>query len=174
MYLGVGWLAAPQSVDNSEEEVDEPCFEPCTCEVKEGVLHVHCDGRGFTTVSQLTIPLYSSSCTRSVSLTHLDPREPPEEPGRAGTLSTPPVASPMEIQLEENPWNCGCRRSSSRAGPIPTHGRDAREYPFHLHGQGPEEIPRKEAKADLVGYELRQGEAGGPRDREPLKTSPLT
>lgn len=40
-------------VDNSEEEVDEPCFEPCTCEVKEGVLHVHCDGRGFTNVSQV-------------------------------------------------------------------------------------------------------------------------
>lgn len=41
-------------VDNSEEEVDEPCFEPCTCEVKEGVLHVHCDGRGFTNVSQVS------------------------------------------------------------------------------------------------------------------------
>lgn len=40
-------------VDNSEEEVDEPCFEPCTCEVKEGVLHVHCDGRGFTNASQV-------------------------------------------------------------------------------------------------------------------------
>lgn len=40
-------------VDNSEEEVDEPCFEPCTCEVKEGVLHVHCDGRSFTNVSQV-------------------------------------------------------------------------------------------------------------------------
>ncbi len=41
-------------VDNSEEEVDEPCFEPCTCEVKEGVLHVHCDGRSFTNVSQVS------------------------------------------------------------------------------------------------------------------------
>lgn len=41
-------------VDNSEEEVDEPCFEPCTCEVKEGVLHVHCDGRGFTNASQVS------------------------------------------------------------------------------------------------------------------------
>ena len=41
-------------VDSSEEEVDEPCFEPCTCEVKEGVLHVHCDGRGFTNASQVT------------------------------------------------------------------------------------------------------------------------
>uniref|UniRef100_A0A674CZV7 SLIT and NTRK like family member 3 n=1 Tax=Salmo trutta TaxID=8032 RepID=A0A674CZV7_SALTR len=38
----------------SEEEVDEPCFEPCTCEVKEGVLHVHCDGRGFTNASQVS------------------------------------------------------------------------------------------------------------------------
>lgn len=44
-------------VDNSEEEVDEPCFEPCTCEVKEGVLHVHCDGRGFTNVSQVSLLL---------------------------------------------------------------------------------------------------------------------
>lgn len=43
-------------VDNSEEEVDEPCFEPCTCEVKEGVLHVHCDGRSFTNVSQVRSP----------------------------------------------------------------------------------------------------------------------
>lgn len=41
-------------VDNSEEEVDEPCFDPCTCEVKEGVLHVHCDGRSFTNVSQVS------------------------------------------------------------------------------------------------------------------------
>lgn len=40
-------------VDNSEEEVDEPCFDPCTCDVKEGVLHVHCDGRSFTNVSQV-------------------------------------------------------------------------------------------------------------------------
>lgn len=40
-------------VDNSEEEVDEPCFDPCTCEVKEGVLHVHCDGRSFINVSQV-------------------------------------------------------------------------------------------------------------------------
>ena len=40
-------------VDVSVEEGDEPCFEPCTCEVKEGVLHVHCDGHGFTNVSQV-------------------------------------------------------------------------------------------------------------------------
>lgn len=45
-------------VDNSEEEVDEPCFEPCTCEVKEGVLHVHCDGRGFTNGSQVALLQY--------------------------------------------------------------------------------------------------------------------
>lgn len=63
-------------VDNSEEEVDEPCFEPCTCEVKEGVLHVHCDGRGFTNVSQVSVirvePQCSSSypCGLLVSLTH--------------------------------------------------------------------------------------------------------
>lgn len=47
-------------VDNSEEEVDEPCFDPCTCDVKEGVLHVHCDGRSFTNVSQVQSPLIYS------------------------------------------------------------------------------------------------------------------
>lgn len=54
-------------VDNSEEEVDEPCFEPCTCEVKEGVLHVHCDGRSFTNVSQVS-PLLARQAT------HVEPR----------------------------------------------------------------------------------------------------
>lgn len=51
-------------VDNSEEEVDEPCFELCTCEVKEGVLHVHCDGRGFTNVTQVS-PYRSVMCTQN-------------------------------------------------------------------------------------------------------------
>lgn len=54
-------------VDNSEEEVDEPCFEPCTCEVKEGVLHVHCDGRSFTNVSQVSSLLVRQAV-------HVEPR----------------------------------------------------------------------------------------------------
>uniref|UniRef100_A0A3Q1EWH5 SLIT and NTRK-like family, member 3a n=1 Tax=Acanthochromis polyacanthus TaxID=80966 RepID=A0A3Q1EWH5_9TELE len=31
-----------------------PCFEPCYCEVKEGIFHVHCDSKGFTNVSQIS------------------------------------------------------------------------------------------------------------------------
>ena len=54
-------------VDNSEEEVDEPCFEPCTCEVKEGVLHVHCDGRSFTNASQVPFPPHSPGRARETA-----------------------------------------------------------------------------------------------------------
>uniref|UniRef100_A0A8C2HTP3 SLIT and NTRK-like family, member 3b n=1 Tax=Cyprinus carpio TaxID=7962 RepID=A0A8C2HTP3_CYPCA len=32
----------------------EPCFEPCYCEVKEGLFHVHCDSKGFTNISQVS------------------------------------------------------------------------------------------------------------------------
>lgn len=38
---------------DESEEIDEPCFHPCYCEVKEGLFHVHCDGKGFTNVSQV-------------------------------------------------------------------------------------------------------------------------
>ncbi|XP_066538233.1 SLIT and NTRK-like protein 3 [Hoplias malabaricus] len=38
---------------DESEEIDEPCFEPCYCEVKEGLFHVHCDSKGFTNVSQV-------------------------------------------------------------------------------------------------------------------------
>uniref|UniRef100_A0A3Q3KTF5 LRRCT domain-containing protein n=1 Tax=Mastacembelus armatus TaxID=205130 RepID=A0A3Q3KTF5_9TELE len=235
-------------VDNSEEEVDEPCFEPCTCEVKEGVLHVHCDGRGFTNVSQVyllsinlgnnalqdirvgafhglaklrrlylhenklevfrndtfaglealeylqadynvikridsgalrflyklrvlilndnLIPVLPAHLFRSVSLTHLDLRgNRLKSLAYAGTLEYV-GRSLMELQLEENPWNCGCEAVQLQQwlGQIPytaVVGDVTCEYPFHLHGKDLREIPRKELCADLPDKEL-QGEGGGP------------
>ncbi|XP_010738791.3 SLIT and NTRK-like protein 3 [Larimichthys crocea] len=264
-------------VDNSEEEVDEPCFEPCTCEVKEGVLHVHCDGRSFTNVSQVSqswvrpfklnlqrnslrrlysngfqhlgnavsinlgnnalqdirvgafhglaklrrlylhenklevfrndtfaglealeylqadynvikridsgalrflyklrvlilndnlIPVLPAHLFRSVSLTHLDLRgNRLKSLAYAGTLEYV-GRSLMEIQLEENPWNCGCEAVQLQQwlGQIPytaVVGDVTCEYPFHLHGKDLREIPRKELCADLPDKEL-QAEGGGP------------
>uniref|UniRef100_A0A672JF60 SLIT and NTRK-like family, member 3b n=1 Tax=Salarias fasciatus TaxID=181472 RepID=A0A672JF60_SALFA len=264
-------------VDNSEEEVDEPCFEPCTCEVKEGVLHVHCDGRSFTNVSQVSqswvrpfklnlqrnslrrlysngfqhlgnavsinlgnnalqdirvgafnglaklrrlylhenklevfrndtfaglealeylqadynvikridsgalrflyklrvlilndnlIPVLPAHLFRSVSLTHLDLRgNRLKSLAYAGTLEYV-GRSLMELQLEENPWNCGCEAVQLQQwlGQIPytaVVGDVTCEYPFHLHGKDLREIPRKELCADLPDKEL-QGEGGGP------------
>ncbi|XP_071390260.1 SLIT and NTRK-like protein 3 [Centroberyx affinis] len=264
-------------VDNSEEEVDEPCFEPCTCEVKEGVLHVHCDGRSFTNVSQVSqswvrpfklnlqrnslrrlysngfqhlsnavainlgnnalqdirvgafhglaklrrlylhenklevfrndtfsglealeylqadynvikridsgalrflyklrvlilndnlIPVLPAHLFRSVSLTHLDLRgNRLKSLAYAGTLEYV-GRSLMELQLEENPWNCGCEAVQLQQwlGQIPytaVVGDVTCEYPFHLHGKDLREIPRKELCADLPDKEL-QGEGAGP------------
>ncbi|TDG99000.1 hypothetical protein EPR50_G00206410 [Perca flavescens] len=264
-------------VDNSEEEVDEPCFEPCTCEVKEGVLHVHCDGRSFTNVSQVSqswvrpfklnlqrnslrrlysngfqhlgnavsinlgnnalqdikvgafhglaklrrlylhenklevfrndtfaglealeylqadynvikridsgalrflyklrvlilndnlIPVLPAHLFRSVSLTHLDLRgNRLKSLAYAGTLEYV-GRSLMELQLEENPWNCGCEAVQLQQwlGQIPytaVVGDVTCEYPFHLHGKDLREIPRKELCADLPDKEL-QAEGGGP------------
>ncbi|KAJ4939413.1 hypothetical protein JOQ06_028862, partial [Pogonophryne albipinna] len=264
-------------VDNSEEEVDEPCFEPCTCEVKEGVLHVHCDGRSFTNVSQVSqswvrpfklniqrnslrrlysngfqhlgnavsinlgnnalqdikvgafnglaklrrlylhenklevfrndtfaglealeylqadynvikridsgalrflyklrvlilndnlIPILPAHLFRSVSLTHLDLRgNRLKSLAYAGTLEYV-GRSLMELQLEENPWNCGCEAVQLQQwlGQIPytaVVGDVTCEYPFHLHGKDLREIPRKELCADLPDKEI-QAEVGGP------------
>nr|XP_057946080.1 SLIT and NTRK-like protein 3 [Doryrhamphus excisus] len=264
-------------VDNSEEEVDEPCFDPCTCEVKEGVLHVHCDGRGFTNGSQVSqswvrpfklnlqrnslrrlysngfqhlgnavsinlgnnalqdirvgafnglaklrrlylhenklevfrndtfaglealeylqadynvikridsgalrflyklrvlilndnlIPVLPAHLFRSVSLTHLDLRgNRLKSLAYAGTLEYV-GRSLMEIQLEENPWNCGCEAVQLQQwlGQIPytaVVGDVTCEYPFHLHGKDLREIPRKELCADLPDKEL-QAEGGRP------------
>ncbi|XP_077395692.1 SLIT and NTRK-like protein 3 [Festucalex cinctus] len=262
-------------VDNSEEEVDEPCFEPCTCEVKEGVLHVHCDGRGFTNGSQVSqswvrpfklnlqrnslrrlysngfqhlgnavsinlgnnalqdirvgafhglaklrrlylhenklevfrndtfaglealeylqadynvikridsgalrflyklrvlilndnlIPILPAHLFRSVSLTHLDLRgNRLKSLAYAGTLEYV-GRSLMEIQLEENPWNCGCEAVQLQQwlGQIPytaVVGDVTCEYPFHLHGKDLREIPRKELCAELPDKDL-QAEGG--------------
>ncbi|XP_061752152.1 SLIT and NTRK-like protein 3 [Nerophis ophidion] len=264
-------------VDNSEEEVDEPCFEPCACEVKEGVLHVHCDGRGFTNGSQVSqswvrpfklnlqrnslrrlysngfqhlgnavsinlgnnalqdirvgafnglarlrrlylhenklevfrndtfaglealeylqadynvikridsgalrflyklrvlilndnlIPVLPAHLFRSVSLTHLDLRgNRLKSLAYAGTLEYV-GRSLMEIQLEENPWNCGCEAVQLQwwLGQIPytaVVGDVTCEYPFHLHGKDLREILRKELCADLPDKEL-QAEGGRP------------
>ncbi|XP_053290778.1 SLIT and NTRK-like protein 3 [Pleuronectes platessa] len=262
-------------VDNSEEEVDEPCFEPCTCEVKEGVLHVHCDGRSFTNVTQVSqswvrpfklnlqrnslrrlysngfqhlgnavsinlgnnalqdirvgafnglaklrrlylhenklevfrndtfaglealeylqadynvikridsgalrflyklrvlilndnlIPVLPAHLFRSVSLTHLDLRgNRLKSLAYAGTLEYV-GRSLMELQLEENPWNCGCEAVQLQQwlGQIPytaVVGDVTCEYPFHLHGKDLREIPRKALCADLPDKEL-QSEGG--------------
>ncbi|XP_047248925.1 SLIT and NTRK-like protein 3 [Girardinichthys multiradiatus] len=266
-------------VDNSEEEVDEPCFEPCTCEVKEGVLHVHCDGRGFTNASQVSqswirpfklnlqrnsfrrlysngfqhlgnavsmnlgnnalqdirvgafnglaklrrlylhenklevfrndtfaglealeylqadynvikridsgalrflhklqvlilndnlIPILPAHLFRSVSLTHLDLRgNRLKSLAYAGTLEYI-GRSLMELQLEENPWNCSCEAVQllQWLGQIPytaVVGDVTCEYPFHLHGKDLREIPRKELCADLPDKELQE-ERGAPSE----------
>ncbi|XP_068457287.1 LOW QUALITY PROTEIN: SLIT and NTRK-like protein 3 [Clinocottus analis] len=265
-------------VDASEEEVDEPCFEPCTCEVKEGVLHVHCDGRSFTNASQVSqswvrpfklnlqrnslrrlysngfqhlgnavsinlgnnalqdirvgafhglaklrrlylhenklevfrndtfaglealeylqadynvikridsgalrflyklrvlilndnlIPVLPAHLFRSVSLTHLDLRgNRLKSLAYAGTLEYV-GRSLMELQLEENPWNCGCEAVQLQQwlGQIPytaVVGDVTCEYPFHLHGKDLREIPRKELCANLPDKELQAEAGGGP------------
>ncbi|KAM6973173.1 SLIT and NTRK-like protein 3 [Aplochiton taeniatus] len=265
-------------VDGSEEEVDEPCFEPCTCEVKEGVLHVHCDGRGFTNVSQVSqswvrpfklnlqrnslrrlysngfqhlgnavainlgnnalqdirvgafhglaklkrlylhenklevfrndtfsglealeylqadynvikridsgalrflfklrvlilndnlIPALPPHLFRSVSLTHLDLRgNRLKSLAYAGTLEYV-GRSLMELQLEENPWSCGCEAVQLQQwlGQIPytaVVGEVTCEVPFHLHGKDLRETPRKELCADAPDKET-QTEGGGGR-----------
>ncbi|XP_061553095.1 SLIT and NTRK-like protein 3 [Phycodurus eques] len=275
-------------VDNSEEEVDEPCFEPCACEVKEGVLHVHCDGRGFTNGSQVSqswvrpfklnlqrnslrrlysngfqhlgnavsinlgnnalqdirvgafhglaklrrlylhenklevfrndtfaglealeylqadynvikridsgalrflyklrvlilndnlIPVLPAHLFRSVSLTHLDLRgNRLKSLAYAGTLEYV-GRSLMEIQLEENPWNCGCEAVQLQQwlGQIPytaVVGDVTCEYPFHLHGKDLREIPRKELCTELPDKDLQaeSGKASGgtqPQDLPP-------
>lgn len=50
--IALGWTTPIPLLDESEE-IDEPCFDPCDCEVKEGIFHVHCDNKGFTNVSQV-------------------------------------------------------------------------------------------------------------------------
>ncbi|XP_051941987.1 SLIT and NTRK-like protein 3 [Hippocampus zosterae] len=277
-------------VDNSEEEVDEPCFEPCTCEVKEGVLHVHCDGRGFTNGSQVSqswvrpfklnlqrnslrrlysngfqhlgnavsinlgnnalqdirvgafhglaklrrlylhenklevfrndtfaglealeylqadynvikridsgalrflyklrvlilndnlIPFLPAHLFRSVSLTHLDLRgNRLKSLAYAGTLEYV-GRSLMEIQLEENPWNCGCEAVQLQQwlGQIPytaVVGDVTCEYPFHLHGKDLREIPRKELCTELPDKDSQAegGRAsGGTQSQHPSPNS---
>uniref|UniRef100_A0AAZ3S4N8 LRRCT domain-containing protein n=1 Tax=Oncorhynchus tshawytscha TaxID=74940 RepID=A0AAZ3S4N8_ONCTS len=51
--IALGWTTPIPLLEDSEE-MDEPCFEPCYCQVKEGVFHVHCDSKGFTNVSQIS------------------------------------------------------------------------------------------------------------------------
>ncbi|KAJ8378669.1 hypothetical protein AAFF_G00237180, partial [Aldrovandia affinis] len=51
--IALGWTTPIPMLEDSEE-IDEPCFEPCYCEVKESVFHIHCDSKGFTNVSQIS------------------------------------------------------------------------------------------------------------------------
>lgn len=116
--------------------------------------------------TELTILLPCSSRSRSVSLTHLDLRgNRLKSLAYAGTLEYV-GRSLMELQLEENPWNCGCDAVQLQQwlGQIPytaVVGDVTCEYPFHLHGKDLREIPRKELCAGLPDKEL-QAEGGGP------------
>lgn len=255
---------------DESEEIDEPCFHPCYCEVKEGLFHVHCDGKGFTNVSQVAqswirpfklylqkntlrklyfnsflhlnnaiavnlgnnalqdiqagafnglsflrrlylhenklevfrndtflglesleylqadynvirriesgafrhlhklrvlilndnlIPALPPFLFRSVSLTHLDLRG-----NRLKTLSYRGALeyigrNLMEIQLEENPWNCACDIVQLRAWleRIPytsVVGEITCEYPFHLHGKDLREIKRRDLCPTLTDAEV--------------------
>uniref|UniRef100_A0A672GPL7 SLIT and NTRK-like family, member 3a n=1 Tax=Salarias fasciatus TaxID=181472 RepID=A0A672GPL7_SALFA len=253
-------LKIPGNIVESKVEIDEPCFEPCYCEVKEGIFHVHCDSKGFTNVSQISqiwsrpfklnlqrnsmrklyfnsflhlnnaisinlgnnalqdihagafnglgilkrlflhenklevfrndtflglesleylqadynvikriesgafrhlhklrvlilndnlIPVLPNYLFRSVSLTHLDLR--------GNRLKTLPYKgtleyvgrSLMEIQLEENPWNCVCeivqlKTWLERIPYTALVGEITCEYPFHLHGKDLREIKRSD------------------------------
>uniref|UniRef100_A0A668RVS3 LRRCT domain-containing protein n=1 Tax=Oreochromis aureus TaxID=47969 RepID=A0A668RVS3_OREAU len=257
--IALGWTTPIPLLEDSEE-IDEPCFEPCYCEVKEGIFHVHCDNKGFTNISQISqiwsrpfklnlqrnsmrklyfnsflhlnnaisinlgnnalqdihagafnglgilkrlflhenklevfrndtflgldsleylqadynvikriesgafrhlhklrvlilndnlIPVLPNYLFRSVSLTHLDLR--------GNRLKTLPYKgtleyigrSLMEIQLEENPWNCVCeivqlKTWLERIPYTALVGEITCEYPFHLHGKDLREIKRSE------------------------------
>ena len=66
----------------------------------------------------------------------------------------------MELQLEENPWNCGCESVPLQQwlDQIPytaVVGEVTCEYPFQLHGKDLRETPRKELCADLPDKEIQ-------------------
>eukprot|EP00069_Balaena_mysticetus_P008318 bmy_19604T0 len=50
--IALGWTTPIPLIEDSEE-IDEPCFDPCYCEVKESLFHIHCDSKGFTNISQI-------------------------------------------------------------------------------------------------------------------------
>ncbi|XP_068195486.1 SLIT and NTRK-like protein 3 [Antennarius striatus] len=122
------------------------------------------------------IPVLPAHLFRSVSLTHLDLRgNRLKSLAYAGTLEYV-GRSLMELQLEENPWNCGCEAVQLQQwlGQIPytaVVGDVTCEYPFHLHGKDLREIPRKELCANLPDKEL-QSEAGSPS--QPQHSPPNT
>uniref|UniRef100_A0A8C6SNJ2 SLIT and NTRK-like family, member 3a n=1 Tax=Neogobius melanostomus TaxID=47308 RepID=A0A8C6SNJ2_9GOBI len=280
--IALGW-STPIPLLEDSEEIDEPCFEPCYCEVKEGIFHVHCDSKGFTNVSQISqiwsrpfklnlqrnsmrklyfnsflhlnnaisinlgnnalqdihagafnglgilkrlflhenklevfrndtflglesleylqadynvikriesgafrhlhklrvlilndnlIPTLPNYLFRSVSLTHLDLR--------GNRLKTLPYKgmleyigrSLMEIQLEENPWNCVCeivqlKTWLERIPYTALVGEITCEYPFHLHGKDLREIKRSELCPLLSDYRDRTAK---PTRRPPKAT----
>lgn len=50
--IALGWTTPIPLLEDSQE-IDEPCFEPCYCEAREGFFHIHCDSKGFTNISQV-------------------------------------------------------------------------------------------------------------------------
>ncbi|KAG9333127.1 hypothetical protein JZ751_013444 [Albula glossodonta] len=275
--IALGWTTPIPLLEDSEE-IDEPCFDPCYCEVKESLFHIHCDSRAFTNVSQITqswtrpfklylqrnsmrklysnsflhlsnavavnlgnnalqdiqvgafnglallkrlylhenklevfrndtfsglesleylqadynvikriesgafrnlnklrvlilndnlIPALPSFLFRSVSLTHLDLRG-----NRLRTLAYRGTLeyvgrNLMEIQLEENPWNCVCdivqlKAWLERVPYTALVGEITCEYPFHLHGKDLREISRSELCPQLSEEEV-EANLGIPR-----------
>ncbi|KAM9184050.1 SLIT and NTRK-like protein 3 [Mergus octosetaceus] len=51
--IALAWTTPIPLIEDSEE-LDEPCFDPCYCEVKESIFHIHCDNKGFINISQIT------------------------------------------------------------------------------------------------------------------------
>ncbi|XP_043925920.1 SLIT and NTRK-like protein 3 isoform X2 [Protopterus annectens] len=267
--IALGWTTPIPLLEESEE-IDEPCFDPCYCEYKESMFHVHCDNKGFTNISQITeswsrpfklylqknsmrklyadnflhlnnavsinlgnnalqdiqagaftglrilrrlylhenkleafrnytflglesleylqadynvikriesgtfrtlsklkililndnlIPVLPTNLFRSVSLTHLDLRG-----NRLKILSYRGMLeyigrSLMEIQLEENPWNCSCDilQLKNWLESIPYTalvGDITCETPFHFHGKDLREIKRSKLCPHLSDAEL--------------------
>lgn len=60
--IALAWTTPIPLIEDSEE-IDEPCFDPCYCEVKESLFHIYCDNKGFTNISQI-----SESWTRPFKL----------------------------------------------------------------------------------------------------------
>ncbi|XP_035276643.1 SLIT and NTRK-like protein 3 isoform X3 [Anguilla anguilla] len=275
--IALGWTTPIPLLEDSEE-IDEPCFEPCHCEVRESLFHIHCDGRGFTNVSQVSqswtrpfklylqrnsmrklyfnsflhlnsavainlgnnalldvqagafnglgrlkrlylhenklevfrndtfsglegleylqadynvirriesgafrslhklrvlilndnlIPALPSFLFRAVSLTHLDLRgNRLKLLAYRGTLEYVGRGL-MEIQLEENPWNCACdivqlKAWLERVPYTALVGEITCEYPFHLHGKDLREIGRAELCPQLSAEEV-EASLGIPR-----------
>ncbi|XP_077204621.1 SLIT and NTRK-like protein 3 isoform X1 [Paroedura picta] len=267
--IAVAWTTPIPLIEDSEE-IEEPCFEPCYCEVKESLFHIHCDNKGFINISQITeswsrpfklylqrnsmrrlytnsflhlnnavsinlgnnalqdiqtgafnglkilkrlylhenkldifrndtflglesleylqadynvikriesgafrnlsklrvlilndnlIPMLPTNLFKSVSLTHLDLRG-----NRLKVLSYRGMLdhigrSLMEIQLEENPWNCTCEivQLKSWLERIPYTalvGDITCETPFHFHGKDLREIKRNKLCPMLSDSEL--------------------
>ncbi|MBN3282082.1 SLIK3 protein, partial [Polyodon spathula] len=279
--IALGWTTPIPLLEDSEE-IDEPCFDPCYCEVKESIFHVHCDSKGFTNISQISqlwsrpfklylqrnsmrklyfnsfshlnnavsinlgnnalqdihagafnglnilkrlylhenklevfrndtfkglesleylqadyniikriesgafrnlsklrvlilndnlIPMLPNFLFRSVSLTHLDLRG-----NRLKTLAYRGMLeyigrSLMEIQLEENPWNCNCeivqlKTWLERVPYTALVGEITCESPFHFHGKDLREIKRSELCPLLSESEI-EASLGIPRPNQP-------
>ncbi|XP_043558080.1 SLIT and NTRK-like protein 3 [Chiloscyllium plagiosum] len=115
------------------------------------------DGGAFRNLNRLKvliindnlIPLLPHNLFRAVSLTHIDLRgNRLKSLSYAGTLEYIGRRL-MEIQLEENPWNCTCEimplKSWLESIPYTVLvGEITCETPFHLHGKDLREIRRSE------------------------------